>query len=77
MKISSVLDSYVRRSLIGKYITCLRRYSPGLYALMKRLWEKTVPIRSAHNLARYQRPGPPEKDRPISNSINVARPRVV
>ncbi len=54
MKISSVLDSYVRRSLIGKYITCLRRYSPGLYALMKRLWEKTVPIRSAHNLARYQ-----------------------
>jgi len=54
MKISNALDNYARRSLISKYIPYLRKYSPRLYMAFKMLWEKSLPINSQNNLARYQ-----------------------
>ncbi len=54
MKISNALDNYVRRSLINRYLPYLRKYSPKLYTTMKVLWEKTLPINSENDLARYQ-----------------------
>lgn len=54
MKISSLLDSYVRRSLINRYTPFLRKHSPKLYTMMKMIWEKSLPISSQNDLARHQ-----------------------
>lgn len=48
------MDNYVRRSLVNRYLPYLRKYSPKLYTMMKMLWEKTLPINSENDLARYQ-----------------------
>lgn len=54
MRINSALDNYLRRSLVNKYLPYLRKHSPGLYMAMKKMWEKTLPISSRNDLARYQ-----------------------
>ncbi len=54
MHLAGRIDTYLRRSLIARFIPQLRHRMPSLYGLARKLVNRIIPLPSRHGLARHQ-----------------------